>query len=141
MSATSSTQASTAQLLPPPPQAVANIPPSNADARFSALLNIIGGKRTRRTCRTRRTHHKKKRRRSSKRHSKRRSRSRKSRRRTRRYSGGNQLQIAVATTPMPYNDHSYPGVTAMQTQLAGVIAQNNANAETDKVGPSPTPAK
>lgn len=135
MSATSSTQASTAQLLPPPPQAVANIPPSNADARFSALLNIIGGKRTRRTRRTRRTHHKKKRRRSSKR------RSRKSRRRTRRYSGGNQLQLAVATTPMPYNDHSYPGVTAMQTQLAGVIAQNNANAETDKVGPSPMPAK
>lgn len=129
--------------LPPPPMAVVNQNTGEQAAlegsRFKSLLNLIGG-----SSRKRRSRFSKKRR-SSRRYrtSRRRSRQlysqrRRRRHRTKRRYGGavtpSVQQVPVVTVPEPYNSVSYPNTTQIQAQLAGTIAQNNANAKLDAVG-------
>jgi hypothetical protein len=128
-----STQLNPSELLPPPPQTVAGGPNAvqRADMdsqQFKTLLNMIGGKHSRR-----------RRRKSSKKSTKRR-RYRTKRRKTRRSRrslyrkkvGGNSIPVNVP--PVPYNDTSYPSVTAITTKLAATTAQSNADSKLDAVG-------
>jgi hypothetical protein len=76
------------------------------------------------------------------------------RNKTKRVRGGSTIlpspqKIEVVTAPVPYNETAYPSLSDTQKQLAATIAQNNANAATDKVptvattsqSSQPTPTK
>jgi hypothetical protein len=133
-----STNLSQADLLPPPPQTVVGGPTATQSAQmdakqFQSLISIIGGKRKsrRRRSRSRRRDHR--RTRSKRRRTSMRRRATK-RHHRKRHQGGNTIPVSVP--PVPYNDTSYPSVTNITTQLAGTVAQNNANSQLDAVGSS-----
>lgn len=135
-----STNTTNADLLPPPPQkVVGGITPAESDAlsngQFRSLLALIGGKKKRGKSMSRRVRRSVRRSiRRSVRRSRRSMRNRKSRksrksRRKYKYQGGNTMQ--VTTPPVSYKETSYPSVTDISKQLAGNVAQNNANTAYD----------
>lgn len=143
MSTSTSTNLTPAELLPPPPQVVAGGPTAvqrmdSDTTQFGKLLNIIGGKKKKRRTRrhprhSRRTRHSRKTRRRSRRN-RRHSHSYNHRRRTHRGGTGSQPlnpALVVSTPPEAYPSKSVPDPNTIIVKVAGITAQNNANAHLD----------